>query len=59
MHHSPPQLDCLTDGSRTARALPVLAAQADIRYHEAAARSVLNAPAATGMAFWSLNPYVG
>ncbi|HEY0969683.1 MAG TPA: radical SAM protein [Gemmatimonadales bacterium] len=58
MSHSP-QLDCLADVSRPARALPVLAEQADISYHEAAARSVLNAPAATGMPFWSLNPYVG
>ena len=58
MSHSP-QLDCLADASRPARALPVLDEQADIRYHEAAARSVLNAPAATGMPFWSLNPYVG
>jgi len=44
---------------RAARVLPTLDVQADIRYHAAAARSVLNAPAATGMAFWSLNPYVG
>ena len=44
---------------RVARTLPVLDVQADIRYHAAAARSVLNAPAATGMAFWSLNPYIG
>ena len=41
------------------RALPVLDAQADIRYHLASARSVLNAPAATHMVFWSLNPYIG
>ena len=46
-------------GGAEARVLPVLDAQADIRYHLAAARSVLNAPAATHMAFWSLNPYIG
>lgn len=51
LHDAPP------DAPR--RPLPTLDAQADIRYHAAAARSVLNAPAATGMAFWSLNPYVG
>src|SRR5687767_8289466 len=41
------------------RALPTLDVQADVRYHLAPARSVLNAPAATGMGFWSVNPYVG
>ena len=41
------------------RALPTLDVQADVRYHAAAARSVLNGPAATGMGFWSVNPYVG
>ena len=48
-------------GRRTegGRALPVLDRQADIRYHAVAARSVLNSPAATRMAFWSLNPYIG
>lgn len=39
--------------------LPVLEVQKDIRYHAVAARSILNAPAATGMPFWSINPYVG
>lgn len=42
-----------------ARELPVLDVQKDIRYHAVAARSILNAPAATGMPFWSINPYVG
>lgn len=37
----------------------LLGAQKDIQYHAAAARSVLNPPSATGMPFWSLNPYVG
>ncbi len=41
------------------RELPVLDVQKDIRYHAVAARSILNAPAATGMPFWSINPYVG
>jgi DNA repair photolyase len=34
-------------------------AQADIAYFGAAARSVLNPPEATGMGYWSINPYVG
>lgn len=41
------------------RRLPLIDVQKDIRYYAAAARSVLNAPAATGMDFWSINPYVG
>jgi DNA repair photolyase len=45
------------------RPLPVLGArleaQKDIVYYEAAARSVLNPPASTGIGCWSLNPYVG
>jgi DNA repair photolyase len=39
--------------------LPVLGEQKDIRYFAAAAKSVINGPAATGMGFWSINPYVG
>ena len=42
-----------------ARGLPLLDVQKDIRYYAAASRSVLNGPAATGMDFWSINPYVG
>jgi DNA repair photolyase len=38
---------------------PVLGEQKDIHYLGAAARSILNSPAATGMPFWSINPYVG
>lgn len=41
------------------RRLPLLDVQKDIRYYSAASRSVLNAPTATGMDFWSINPYVG
>ena len=33
--------------------------QKDIRYFAATSRSVLNNPTATGMGFWSINPYVG
>lgn len=43
--------------------LPVLGAslgaQTDIVYYDAAARSVLNPPSATGIGCWSLNSYVG
>jgi DNA repair photolyase len=41
------------------RALPVLGDQGDIRYLGAAAQGVLNPPEATGMDYWSINPYVG
>ena len=45
--------------ARGPRELPVLDVQKDIHYHAVDARSILNAPAATGMPFWSINPYVG
>lgn len=38
---------------------PVVGAQKDIRYYGAVASGVLNSPATTGMAFWSINPYIG
>jgi DNA repair photolyase len=38
---------------------PVLGDQKDIRYFGTDARSILNSPVATGMPFWSINPYVG
>ncbi len=41
------------------RVLPVISEQKDIRYFAATPRSVLNGPKATGMGFWSINPYVG
>jgi DNA repair photolyase len=37
----------------------VLGEQKDVRYYEDTPRSILNSPAATGMSFWSINPYVG
>lgn len=39
--------------------LQELGEQKDIRYFSAAPRSILNGPGATGMGFWSINPYVG
>ena len=44
---------------REARRLPVLDIQKDIRYYGSPAQKVLNAPEATGMGFWSINPYIG
>lgn len=37
----------------------LLDTQADLTYHAAPVRSIMNPPAATGMGFWSINPYVG
>ena len=49
-----------TDASGpAARRLPVIGEQRDISYFGSSARTVLNAPETTGMAFWSLNPYTG
>jgi DNA repair photolyase len=39
--------------------LRLLNAQADLQYHAAPAGGIFNPPAATGMGFWSINPYVG
>jgi len=47
------------DSRSSSRALPVLGDQKDIRYFGTTPASVLNSPSATGMGFWSINPYVG
>lgn len=39
--------------------LRLLTTQADLQYHAAPGRGIFNPPAATGMGFWSVNPYVG
>jgi DNA repair photolyase len=39
--------------------LPTLDVQTDIKYYGTLARGVLNKPEATGMPFWSINPYIG
>src|ERR1051326_2793901 len=39
--------------------VPVLDDQSDIRYFGTRARTILNRPEATGMDFWSINPYIG
>lgn len=49
----------LFDAPAGGRHLPVLGDQKDIRYFGTTPRSVINGPAATGMGFWSINPYVG
>jgi DNA repair photolyase len=40
-------------------ALPILDDQTDIRYIGTFAKTVINRPEATGMEFWSINPYIG
>ena len=47
------------DAPASRRALPVLGEQKDIRYFGSNPASVINGPTATGMGFWSINPYVG
>lgn len=44
---------------RQSRMLPVIGQQKDIRYYASLAKNILNGPEATGMGFWSINPYVG
>lgn len=39
--------------------LRLLDTQADLQYHAAPTRALFNPPSATGMGFWSVNPYVG
>ena len=40
-------------------AVPLVGEQNDIRYYAATPRSIMNSPKATGMGFWSINPYIG
>lgn len=49
----------LGDDLAPQRAMELLTTQADLQYHAAPVRAVFNSPAATGMAFWSVNPYIG
>jgi DNA repair photolyase len=42
-----------------AGAPPLVGEQKDIRYFGTDPRSLLNSPTATGMPFWSINPYIG
>ena len=47
------------DSATQLPALPTLDVQTDIKYYGTRARSILNRPEATGMDFWSINPYIG
>ncbi len=47
------------DSATKLPALPTLDVQTDIKYYGTRARSILNRPEATGMPFWSINPYIG
>ena len=47
------------DSAADGRALLLLGEQKDISYFATTPSSVINGPAATGMGFWSINPYVG
>ncbi len=49
----------LFPGHVSSRSLPTIGEQKDITYHGTRAKSVLNGPEATGMGYWSINPYVG
>ncbi len=40
-------------------ALQLVGRQADLQYHAVPVRAIFNPPAATGMGFWSINPYIG
>ncbi|HXY30257.1 MAG TPA: radical SAM protein [Gemmatimonadaceae bacterium] len=44
---------------RSLRELPVIGVQRDITYYGTYAKGVLNDPVATGMPYWSINPYMG
>ncbi len=55
---APAQLPLLNTAPATP--LPVLDTRArGASFHEIPVKAILNSPAATGMGFWSLNPYVG
>jgi DNA repair photolyase len=47
------------DSATKLPALPTLDVQTDIKYYGTRARTILNRPEATGMDFWSINPYIG
>ena len=54
-----PQPQLFDDAPRGPRSLPLLGEQKDIRYLGTFPRTLINGPSATGMGFWSINPYVG
>jgi DNA repair photolyase len=54
-----PTLFARADVVRSRRTVPLVGEQNDIRYYAASPRSIMNGPKATGMGFWSINPYIG
>ncbi len=62
MSPTPPKYEqrgLFSDAATRRAVLPVLDEQTDIRYFGTFAKSILNRPEATGMDFWSINPYIG
>jgi DNA repair photolyase len=62
MPQTPPKYEqrgLFSDALTKRPVLPVLDEQSDIRYFGTFAKSILNRPEATGMDFWSINPYIG
>ena len=55
----PRQQALFPDSATKLPALPTLDVQTDIKYYGTRARTILNRPEATGMDFWSINPYIG
>jgi DNA repair photolyase len=55
----PAQWAMFTDSGQSRPWPALIGEQKDISYFGTDPRSVLNGPAATGMGFWSINPYVG
>jgi DNA repair photolyase len=49
----------LSDATPPTTQYPVVGTQKDIQYYGTTVKGVLNNPEATGMPFWSINPYVG
>ncbi len=60
MSQQPPQPALFSEAvQRSLRQLPVIGEQRDITYYGTHAQRVLNDAEATGMGFWSINPYTG
>jgi DNA repair photolyase len=55
----PRQQALFPDSATKLPPLPTLDVQTDIKYYGTRARTILNRPEATGMDFWSINPYIG
>ena len=53
------QQGLFSDSETKLPVLPTLDVQTDIKYYGIRARTIMNRPEATGMDFWSINPYIG